>query len=53
MPCKTQVFKSGKTHFDDEAATMRRELEEAIAELHQLRLVMFAGWTRSETDRLN
>jgi hypothetical protein len=38
---------AAKAHFDSEAATMRQELREAIAQLDQLRLLMFHKWERT------
>jgi hypothetical protein len=41
-----------KTHFDNEAAAMRRELSEARAQLDQLRLMLFQKWQQHQTDLL-
>jgi hypothetical protein len=43
---------AAKKQFADEASAMRRELTEAIAELHQLRAHMFNKWERHQGDRL-
>jgi hypothetical protein len=42
-----------KAHFDSEAAAMRRELSEALAQLDQLRLMLFQKWQRHKTDLLS
>ena len=34
-----------RAHFEREAEAMRQELEQAIAELQQLRAIMFFAWT--------
>jgi hypothetical protein len=43
---------AAKKQFADEASAMRRELTEAIAELHTLRAHMFSKWERTQADRL-
>jgi chromosome segregation ATPase len=42
-----------KAHFDAEAAAMRRELTEALAQLNRLKVTMFAAWQRRESDAIN
>jgi peptidoglycan hydrolase CwlO-like protein len=49
---RAAMMAKAQARFDADAAEMRRELQEAIAELHQLRLSMFQKWTRHEGDRL-
>jgi hypothetical protein len=41
-----------KAQFEQDATAMRRELTEAIAELHQLPAHMFSKWERHQSDRL-
>jgi hypothetical protein len=42
-----------QARFDSEAAAMRHELSEGIAQLDSLRLLMFSKWQRHQTDALN
>jgi len=49
---RAALIAKAKAYVDAEVEACRRELTEAIAELHQLRLSMFSSWRRHEGDRL-
>ena len=46
-------FEAMLSVYQADMTTMRKEFEEALAELTQLRLFMFEKWERSATDRIN
>jgi hypothetical protein len=45
-------IQAARDHFDSEVASMRTQLSDEIASLHQLRASMMNVWTRRESDRL-